>query len=202
MLIFCLNRFPKSFISASGISIYGADSGDAIQTENQQKLGDDFIANLAKDWEKAAFQFENHNVKVATVRMGIVLSKEGGAYPKLALPIKFGLGAALGKGSQFMSWIHLDDLCRMYLYIIETELSGIYNAVATQPVTNKKFTELLAQNLSRPYFLPNVPSFLLRLGLGELSDILLGGNNVSNEKILKEGFVFKYPDLNSALKNL
>ncbi len=197
-----LNHFPEVFISASGIGIYGADSGGALQMEDQPELGNDFIGILTRDWEKAAYQFSDRGSRVVCLRTGIVLSKDGGALPKLALPVKFGLGAPIGSGKQYMSWIHIDDLVNMYVHALESKLEGSFNAVSGESVTNDEFNRQLSKVLSRPYFFPKVPSFLLKIALGEMADILIGGNKVSNEKIIQEGFVFQYPDLNSALKSI
>ena len=197
-----IKYFPEVFISASGIGIYGADSGNEWQVEDQKEIGEDFIATLSKAWEKAAYYFAERGSRVVYLRTGIVLSKKGGALSKLALPARLGLAAPLGSGSQYMSWIHMSDLINMYLFALDKNIKGAYNAVATNPVTNKEFMKLISKALSRPFFLPKIPSFLLKLGLGELADILLGGNRVSNEKIIHEGFTFNYPELNSALNNI
>ena len=196
-----INHFPEVFISASGIAIYGTDSGEVLQKEDQLSFGQDFLANLTKDWEEAALLFKEKGTRVICLRTGIVLSKEGGALAKLALPAKLGLSAGLGGGKQYMSWIHIADMCNLYLFALQNNIKGSFNAVSSEPVTNKTFMKNVASVLSRPFFLPNVPALFLKIGLGELSDVLLGGNKVSNEKIMREGFVFQYPDLNSALKN-
>ncbi len=197
-----LGNFPKAFISASGSTIYGVNSGQEVQFEDQKRLGDDFLANLTKDWEKAAKRFEDKKVRVAIFRTAVVLTMEGGALPRYVFPAKFGLAAPLGSGKQMVSWIHIQDIARLYLFALENEISGAYNASSTETVSNKEFMKRVSKILSRPFFVPNVPAFALKLVFGELAEVVLGGNNLSNEKILQEGFVFEYPDLNSALENL
>ena len=197
-----LDRYPQAFISASGINIYGLDSGEAVQWEDQPELGSDFIAELCKDWESAAAQFADMGTRVVCLRTPMVLAREGGALPKMSLPVKWGLGAPLGSGKQIISWIHIEDLCRLYLFAIENSILGAFNASASQTLTNREFMARLAKSLSRPYFMPVVPAFLLKGFLGEMAGLVLGGNNASNEKILGEGFEFTFPGINSALENL
>ena len=193
----------KSFISASGIAIYGHDTGGIELMEDRKRLGDDFLSTLTKSWEEAADQFSSSDLRVVKLRTGLVLSPDGGALKKLLTPIKFGVGAALGSGEQYMSWIHIYDHIRFIQYAIENPLiSGVYNAVAPHPVTNREFMQSLAKNMKKPFFLPNVPGFGLRLYLGEMASMLLGGNKVSSKKIEASGFLFKYPTLKEALNNL
>ena len=133
-------------------------------------------------------------------RIGIVLSTEGGALPQIARPVKLGAGAALGSGRQYMSWIHLDDLCRLFIAMLEDPAwHGTYNAVAPYPATNQAFTEVLAEVLHRPLILPKVPAFGLKLAMGEMSEIVLASQNVSAKKVLAQGFTFEYPELRGAL---
>jgi uncharacterized protein (TIGR01777 family) len=193
----------KSFISASAIGIYGFDTGGILQTEDRIQLGDDFLATLTKKWEAAADQFQDLGARVVKVRIGLVLSKKGGLLEKLVPVTRLGLGAAFGSGEQYMSWIHIDDLVDIIVRAIENaELEGAYNAVAPNPVTNKEFIATLAGVLNKPYFLPGIPKFVLKLGLGELSSALTGGNRVSSEKITKAGYEFHFKELENALKDL
>ncbi|MEM6831773.1 MAG: TIGR01777 family oxidoreductase [Bacteroidota bacterium] len=195
------NPAIKHFISASAIGYYGWDTGDKWVDEETPK-GDGFLADVVGDWEQEVVRFKEIGVKNACLRVGIVLSKEGGALVEMAKPIKMGAGAALGSGKQYMSWIHLDDLCHMFIYILENELEGIYNGTSPNPVTNMTLTKQLAKALKRPLFLPNVPPFMLRLIVGEMATVLTGGNKVSSKKIEKAGFVFQHPLLHSTLKAL
>jgi uncharacterized protein (TIGR01777 family) len=131
-----------------------------------------------------------------------VLSKEGGALEKLSQPIKMGVGAALGSGEQYIPWIHLEDLCNIYLYTIENEeIKGIYNAVAPEHLTNKSLTKIIANKLKKPLWLPNIPAFVMKLILGKMAAIILEGSRVSSEKIMATGFKFNYPTIKEALDN-
>ena len=143
------------------------------------------------------------NLRVVTLRIGVVLSALGGALPKIAQSIKLNAGAPLGSGNQYMSWIHMDDLCGMFVKAIEDpQMSGVFNAVAPQPVTNRDFTAALAKTLKKSLFLPPVPAWTLRLMLGEMAQMVLGGNRVSSEKIVSHGYNFKFAEVEPALQSL
>ena len=192
----------KGFIAASGIGYYGAVTSEKIHTENDA-VGTDFLATICKLWEKESMMFDAINIRTIILRTGIVLSKNGGAYEKISKPIKIGVGAALGSGKQYMPWIHITDLCNMYLNAIEnTELHGIYNAVSPEQVTNDEFTSSAAFSLNKKIRLPNVPSFVLKTLLGKLAVILLEGSRVTSEKIIATRFSFKYASLKEALKDV
>ncbi len=192
----------KAFISASAVGYYGWDTGGVWKKEDS-RFGDDFLATVTKSWEAEVDQVEKLGIRVAMLRIGIVLSDKGGALKELTKPIKWGAGAALGKGDQYMSWIHLDDLCKMFIHALENDtIQGIYNAVAPNPVTNKELSKLSAKVLGKPFFLPNVPGFVLKLALGEMASMVLGGNRVSSEKIQNDGFMFTYPEVEPALNDL
>ncbi|GGH53451.1 NAD-dependent epimerase [Dyadobacter endophyticus] len=192
---------PAAFTSASGISYYGQDTGDRKNTETTP-AGSDFLSHVSIEWEKAADEIAALNVRTVKLRTGIVISKDGGAIPKMALPARFGLGAPLGSGKQWLSWIHLDDMCRMYMEALENESwQGAYNAVAAPPVTNDGLTKAICKVLHRPQWLPNVPSFALKLVFGEMAAVILGGSYVVNERIEREtGFHYQYGELEDALK--
>jgi hypothetical protein len=197
-----LTNKPEVFISASAVGIYGFDTKDNLMDEDSP-AGSDFLSEVVKAWENEVDKIADLGIRVVKLRIGIVLAKDGGAYPKIAAPIKFGVGAALGSGDQFMSWIHIDDLCKMFLHAIGSiNMKGSFNAVASNPVTNREFTKVVAEELGRPLFLPNVPSFVLKLALGEMSNIVLGGNKVSNQKILNAGFNFQHDKLNTAIQEI
>ncbi|NEW77954.1 MAG: TIGR01777 family protein [Gelidibacter sp.] len=197
-----LNPNLKGFIAASGIGYYGATTSEKIYNENDA-AGEDFISEICKVWEKASMQFEAINIRTVILRTSVVFAKEGGALEKLSQPIKLGVGAPIGSGEQFMPWIHLYDLCNMYVAAIEnSELKGIYNAVATEHITNKSLTKMIAKKLKKPLWLPNIPAFFLKLILGEMALILLEGSRVSSEKIVASGFKFEFPTLKYALKDL
>ena len=188
----------KSVVCASAIGIYGGDTG-SNWVDEQSTYGDDFLAKVVTDWELETTGF---TVPVSQIRIGIVLSNEGGALPRIALPVKWGLGAALGRGQQYMSWIHVQDLVDMFEFALVNRLSGPYNAAAPQPVTNRDFTKSIGKAINRPVWLPAIPGFLLKMVLGEMSQVVLGGNRVSSEKIVKQGFDFTYKELQPALKNI
>ncbi|MEO1255431.1 MAG: TIGR01777 family oxidoreductase [Bacteroidota bacterium] len=196
-----LNPNLKHFISASAIGYYGWDSGEALMDENADK-GPGFLADVVEDWEKEADKFTHLGVSVSKVRIGIVLSTEGGALVELMKPIKFGVGAPLGSGDQYMSWIHLNDLCGVFAHLLENKIAGTFNGVAPSPVSNKVFTKAVAKELNKPLWLPNVPKFALRLIVGEMANILVGGNRVSSEKIGDAGYKFQFEALDKALRQL
>ena len=197
-----LNLKPKAFIAASAIGYYGLDTGDTL-LEEDSPAGSDFLAQVTHQWEDTVSTIVTLGIRTVKFRIGVVLSKKGGALPKITQPIYFGAGAALGNGKQYMSWIHIDDLCHMIIYALEQEsLSGVYNAVASRPVRNAEFIRLSAKALNRPLILPNVPAFALKMMLGEMAGIVLGGNKVSNAKILESGFTFNFEDPQKALEDL
>ncbi|MDX1904707.1 MAG: TIGR01777 family oxidoreductase [Thermonemataceae bacterium] len=192
----------KSFISASAIGIYGFDTGNTLLAEDSLQ-GNDFLADVTKQWEAEVQKIQDFGIRTNILRIGIVLSNKGGALPKMMQPIKFWAGAPLGSGQQYLSWIHIRDLANMFLYGIENpHIQGIYNAVASKPISNKVFTENLAKVMQKPLFLPNVPSFVLKAMLGEMGVMILGGNNVSNSKIIESGFQFEFDDIEKALSDL
>lgn len=193
----------KSFISASGIGFYGADTGDEPISE-QHTAGVDFVADCCIQWEAAADEIQALGIRTVKLRTGIVLSEKGGALPKLTQPVRFGVGAALGTGKQWQSWIHLDDLCELYLKALTDErMTGFYNAVAPNPVTNYELTKLSAEVLKRPFWMPNIPAFALKLIFGEMAIIVLGGNYILNQRIkLETDFQYKFTDVKGALEDL
>ena len=191
----------KAMITASAIGYYG-DTGNSYANEDTPSAND-FLGKTAIEWEFASEKAREFGVRVCQLRTGIVLSKEGGALPRLALPVKLFAGAALGNGNQYMSWIHIDDLCQIYLKAIEDKnMEGAYNAVASETVTNKKFNKILADVLNRPLLLPNVPAFALKLFLGQMAQTVLMSSRISNKKILQTGFEFKYDNLKEALEEI
>ncbi|QIX60796.1 TIGR01777 family protein [Hymenobacter sp. BT18] len=192
----------RAFLSVSAIGIYG-DAGDKLVTEETPPApAGDFLADVSRRWEAAALAAQEQGVRTVVPRVGIVLSPEGGALVPLARTIKMMAGAPLGSGRQYMSWIHLDDLCRLLMQMLEQpQWQGVYNAVAPNPVTNQTFTETLAEVLHRPLVLPKVPEFGLKLMMGEMSEIVLSSQRVSAEKVLRAGFVFEYPQLKPALES-
>jgi uncharacterized protein (TIGR01777 family) len=192
----------KAFISASAVGYYPSSIGDTYHEED--KPGSNFLSLICEKWEQEAHNFEQLGIKTFILRIGIVLSTKGGALPQIALPIKFGLGAPLASGKQWMPWIHLEDLARQFVYCIENPNieSGIYNAVGPESVSNKELTQAIAKSLKKPLFIPSVPAFALKLILGEMSETVLASNRCSNRKIQAAGFKYKFPLLDQALSNL
>jgi uncharacterized protein (TIGR01777 family) len=190
------NKLPhlKQYISASGINCYGYNNYDRKHKESDP-FGDDFLSEVVEKWENAADQFKT-KCKVAKIRTSVVLTKEGGALPKIAQTVKNYIGAPIGSGKQWMPWISMDDINRMYAHAVAHQLEGSFNAL-TGSVTNKEFTKELAKALNKPLWLPNVPSFVLKLALGEMSSVVLDGLQADNTKILGTGFEFKNTSLSS-----
>ncbi|KQT17446.1 hypothetical protein ASG31_08530 [Chryseobacterium sp. Leaf404] len=198
------NIILKSFISASGINYYGTVTTEKIFTENDPS-GSDFLSKVVVLWEKSADAFKDSNVaeRVVKLRTAVVLTENEGALPKLAAPIKFGVGSPVGSGNQYMPWIHIDDICGMYEFALKNNnVSGAYNAVAPEHATNKILSKKIAEILKKPFFMPNVPGFVLKMMFGELSVALLEGSRASSEKIQKAGFAFHFPQLKGALEDL
>jgi len=192
---------PKVFISASAIGYYGVGTTD--EAIDEMGLSDDsFSSELCKIWEATATQAESLGVRTCLLRTGIVLGK-GGALSKMVPPFKLGLGGQIGTGSQWMSWIHINDLVGIILHCIETdELKGPVNGTAPNPVTNKVFTESLGKVLKRPTLLP-MPSRVVRLLMGQMGEeLLLSGKKIVPVKVLGTGYIFQYEILKDALEDL
>ncbi|WP_282054336.1 TIGR01777 family oxidoreductase [Maribacter luteus] len=189
----------NSFVSASAIGIYPS-SLDHFYTEEDQAVDDSFLGEVVQKWEKEIDALSHFGFPVAKVRIGLVLSKDGGVLPKLEKPIKSYVGATFGNGKQWQSWIHINDLARLFLFIVENQLEGVFNGVAPNPVMYKKMVKELAKIFKSPLLLPNIPRFALKLILGEMSYLLFASQRVSSKKIAEEGFVFDYPNLGNALE--
>lgn len=190
----------KAFISASAIGYY-VTSFNQIMTE-ESSHGNDFLAKICVEWEKEVLELQSIT-RVAIFRIGVVLSGKGGAYAEIAKPIRLGLGAVLGSGKQPVSWIHINDLCKLFLKALEDEnIHGIYNAVAPEKINQYQLTYSIAKSLGKKIRLPNVPAFALKLMLGERSDILLKGCKVSSQKIIDAGFQFEFENLLDAVSEI
>ena len=188
----------KGFISASGINYYGSKTTENIYTETDPPSAD-FIGECCVKWEAAADEFQSIT-RVVKLRTGVVFSPKGGALERIAQPVKLGFGAPLGSGKQYMPYIHIDDLCEMYIRAIEDEkMTGAYNACNGDPVTNTELTKAIAKVLLKPLWLPNVPSFALKMLFGEMASILLGGSRASADKIKSTGFEFQFENLQDTL---
>ena len=189
----------KALISASAIGYYGMTLGPEEFTE-ASRPGTGFLADVVTAWEHEADQLNNK--RLVKIRVGVVLSKNDGALNEIAKPVRFGVGAPLGTGDQYVSWIHLDDVCGIFIKAVEDEsMHGAYNATAGA-VTNRVLTQAIAKTLHRPVWLPAVPAVALKLFLGELADLVLLGSNVASDKIRQAGFSFTYHTLEKALNNL
>jgi uncharacterized protein (TIGR01777 family) len=187
----------KGFISASGSGYYGAVTSNKIFTE-ENSSGSDFLGEVCVKWENAAHQFKKLKIPVTILRTGVVLSKKGGALEKMRTLII----TPLGSGKQYLPWIHIDDLCKMYIDTVEKNYDGVYNAVAPEHHTSISFSKILAKSINRPFIGICVPSFMLKLMFGDMSKILLEGSRISSEKIENNGFSFKFKTLKKALNNL
>ncbi len=194
------HRF-ESFVSASGISYYGADTG-AEWISEQYTPGIDFLSEVVIQWEAAADELEALGIRTVKLRTGIVLDTKGGALKSFLIPVRLGIGSPLGSGKQFVSWIHTDDLCRMYIEAMENPAwTGAYNAVAPKPVTNEELVKTTAEILHKPYWAPKVPAWVLKGLFGEMSVAVLGGNYILNQRIrLETDFQYEYPELKPALE--
>lgn len=190
-----------SFVSASAIGIY-PDSLDRYYTEDETGVDDSFLGEVVSKWEEEISSFRKFSFPVATIRVGLVLSMEGGALPAMVRPVKAYMGAAFGSGEQWQSWIHIEDLARQFLFVIEHGLDGVYNGVAPNPVTNSRLIKEIASVLDKPLILPNIPQGLMKVILGEMSYLLFASQRVSSKKIEEEGFDFNFKNICSALNNV
>jgi uncharacterized protein len=201
-LNFLNNYVPKTLhtlIGGSATGFYGGDTGENLNTI-ESPAGNDFLAECTKIWEKTEHEFvKKHNLKSSIIRTGVVLSANGGALPKLTGPVKAFIGSPLGTGTQWVSWIHEQDLVQVFVDAIENPNQAIVNAVAPEPATNAEMLKVIAGVLKKPTFMPNVPGFVLKIVLGEMATVVLGSakveSNVPKEK-------FKFPDIESAIADL
>ncbi|MCU0455357.1 MAG: TIGR01777 family oxidoreductase [Bacteroidales bacterium] len=197
------NRIPlKAFISASGAGFYGQATTEAIFTETDPP-GQGFLAEVCRRWEDAAGNFEGSGIRTVKIRSAVVLEKNDAAMKRLMMSSKAGFLVRIGKGEQYMPWIHVSDLCRIYLKAIsDREMSGTYNAVSPEHVMHREFMATLAV-VTGKYLLPfNIPPLMLKLAYGEMSGVVLGGSRISPEKIISAGFRFEHGNLNEALADL
>ncbi len=195
----------RTLVSAAAIGLYG-DGGNRLQTEATPPppTGQDFLADVCRAWEAVAVALRGPKLNVPILRLGIVLSPEGGALPEIARPVKLGAGATLGSGKQWMSWVHLDDVCAAFIEALTNPAyaDATLNVVAPQPVTNAAFTRAVADVLHRPLVLPSVPAFALRLALGERAQVVLASQKVDCAGLRARGFTFRFPELEPALADL
>lgn len=196
------NKKLDAFVSASGIGYYGAVNGDGICTETTLPATD-FVGTVCKEWEAVADLMTGLGIRTVKIRTGLVLGKDEGLLKELNPIFKRGFGSALGSGKQYMPWIHIHDLCMIYIEAIENEkMIGPYDATINDSTTNAIFSKDLANSYGYPIWLPKVPAFLIRLGMGERACLLLTGRRVSSDKIKKLGFRFQFKNLEQTLKSL
>lgn len=191
-----------AFISASAIGYYGAITSEKIFSEEDRYDQNDFLSVVCHKWEQQAKQFtDNLNIRSVCIRTGVVLSRESDLIKKAMLPTRFGLGAPLGKGYQYVSWIHIDDLCHIYIKAIEdTAMRGVYNAVAPAETTNTAFMKTIATAMKKPFFLPPIPEWIFKLFLGEAAQIILEGSRTSSQKIEDAGYKFEHANLKETIE--
>lgn len=187
-------------VNASAVGYYGHSTTDTFDEEAKVRP-QDFLAQVVHAWEQETQPISEQGVRVLRARLGVVFGRDGGALPKMVLPYKLFAGGRMGKGSQYLSWIHIDDVVGLMLYCIEKDgVQGAINFTATQPVTMNQFGIAVGQVLHRPHWLPT-PAFVLQLALGEMSDLVLKGQQVIPKKALESGYQFQYPHLKEALED-
>jgi uncharacterized protein (TIGR01777 family) len=191
----------KQLVSASAIGIYPSDF-KKIMNEEMAIEPTAFMQKVVYDWEGEVDAFKAEGVTVAKIRIGLVLSKKGGVLGTLKIPVYFGLGAAFGNGKQGQSWIHMDDLVGIFSTAIDQKWEGVYNAVAPNSVNQSRLIAALSRALKRPYFLPPIPALFIKLGAGEMSDLVLDSHWVSTQKVLDQGYKFQFTDIEKAIDDL
>lgn len=192
----------KTLIGGSAIGYYGASQSEKIFTESDEP-GTDFLAESCVLWEKSYQPYINAGIRTSIIRTGVVLSNQGGAYAKMAPAFKYGFGAALASGNQFFPWIHINDIAGVFVHTLFNETTnGIYNAVGAELITNNDFSKQLANSFNKPFFLPNVPKWALKLAMGEGAAMVTEGLKISNQKIIDSGYKFEFESLEKTLKDL
>ncbi|MEO8097541.1 MAG: TIGR01777 family oxidoreductase [Acidobacteriota bacterium] len=191
---------PQVFVSSSAVGYYGS-RGDDVLTEAEPAAGD-FLGRVAKAWEGEALIAESFGIRVARIRTGMVLGRNGGALQKMLLPFKLGLGGPIGGGQQWVSWIHMADLTALIAFLLkESTVRGVFNAVSPNPVTNATFTRALGEAVHRPAIIP-VPALAVKLLFGEMSEVILGSQRAVPDAAIRAGFTFRYPDIFGALTHV
>lgn len=203
-LVDALSGRPRKatlLLSASAVGYYGFHADEEL--DERSPPGGDFLASLSQEWENEAARAAEFGVRVVLCRFGIVLGKGGGALKQMTPVFRLGLGSPLGSGAQWFSWIHLDDLTDAFTFLMGEEgIAGPVNLTAPHPVTNGELTKSLSQALGKPAFLPGVPGFLIELAMGEFGSVLLQGQRVRPKRLLENGFRFRYPGIEEALRSL
>jgi uncharacterized protein (TIGR01777 family) len=191
----------KHLVSASAIGIYPSDF-ELEFNEEAEVNPKSFMEKVVFDWEHEVDALRDEGLRLAKLRIGLVLSKQGGVLGTLKIPTYFGLGAAFDSGKQGQSWIHMEDVLGIFSKAVSDQWDGIFNTVAPNPVTQDKLMAALAGGLKRPYFFPPIPAFLLKIGAGEMSDLVLDSHWISSQKVIDQGYVFKFTDIEQAINDL
>ncbi len=196
------NYSIKTFIGGSAMGYYGSVISEKIFTEEDEP-GSDFLAETCALWEKSYEPFIKSGIRTVIIRTGVVLSKQEGAYAKMAPVFKLGFGAAVASGKQCFPWIHISDIANMFIHALQHQtIKGIYNGVGSEIINNKDFSRQLAKSFNKPFFMPNVPAFLMKLAMGEAAIMVTGGVKISNKKIKETGFKFEFETAKTALEDL
>lgn len=195
-----INHTVKQIVCSSAVGLY-ANNTD-WQSEEEYHKADNFLGTVVARWEQANLAFEKLGIRVSLVRIGLVLAKEGGALPHIAKMVNCYMGSVLGDGRQYYSWIHISDLVNVFLFLVEKQEGGAFNAVAPKPETNRKFTLQLAKALDKKILLPAVPSWVLKIAIGEKAMLVVEGQRVSCTKLEKTGYSFQFSELEQALKDI
>jgi uncharacterized protein (TIGR01777 family) len=189
------------FFSTSAVGYYGFHGDEDLDEDSPP--GEDFLASLSVEWETLAMKAETHGARVVPLRFGIVLGKDGGALKQMIPLFKLYLGSPLGSGKQWFSWVHMEDLTRIYLFLLEElDISGPINCTSPNPVRNHELTKAIGEVLGKPTFMPAVPAFAMKMILGEFGSVLLKGQKVVPKRLLDMGFRFRFPEIKGALQDL
>ncbi len=191
----------RSIVSASAVGVY-PHCYDTLYKENHLELSNDFLGSVVQKWEREARRFKDFGIKITQIRIGLVLSNNGGALKEISKTVKMGFGTIIGSGEQWQSWIHIEDLARFFLYTIENNLYGTYNAVAPHPIRQREMVKTLAKFYHKKIILPRIPGFVFKLILGEMAYLLLSSQCVSSVKAKETHFTFNYQTFESACDNL
>jgi uncharacterized protein (TIGR01777 family) len=195
-----LGRKPEVFVQASAIGFYGNQGSDPA--DENSSPGHDFLAQVCREWETATADLEKIGIRRLVIRIGLVLSQRGGLLPLLALPFRLLVGGKIGTGNQYLSWIHIQDIVKSIQFLIDDPRhQGVYNLTAPNPETNQAFSQLMGNSLRRPVWLP-IPSWVLKIALGEASTLALDGRPVYPTRLLKSGYQFQFPDLKGCLESM
>lgn len=193
---------PRAFLSSSAIGFYG-NSGERRMTEAGPPVDNSFMVKCCRQWEAAADEVAALGIRTVKLRIGIVLTREGGALAEFVKPLRFGVGGYFADGQAWYSWIHLDDVCRLFIWAMENPaVEGVFNAVAPHPVRNKELLKAIARAMHQPAIFVPAPAFAMRLVLGEMAAVVLNSNRIASEKVVQAGFHFQYPDLKGALEQI